>query len=278
MNLTGKTVVLTGATTGIGRAAALALADRPAKLVIHGPQSSREVSGLTDSLRAAMRPGAGLTYLPADYGDLASVAQLAQEIRSLTDRIDVLINNAARPGAPSRTLSSSGNEITLQVNYLAPVALTTLVLDLVGRDRPGRVVNVASATHLSAELHLDDLNLAHLPYSPVTAYAQSKLALVTYTGWLARHRPRPSVEVVSVHPGVIATTLLHEMFGAGGDRPEHAAGNILQVTSSSGDNGTYYDERRPARPNPTALGAVSQQDRLHQLTDAALAAVVPRER
>ena len=132
MNLAGKTVVLTGATTGIGRASALALADQPARLVIHGPQAAREVSGLTHSLQAAMQPGAELTYLHSDYSDLASVAQLAQDIRSSAGRIDVLITNAARPGAPARALSSDGNEITLQTNYLAPVALTTLVLDLIG--------------------------------------------------------------------------------------------------------------------------------------------------
>jgi NAD(P)-dependent dehydrogenase (short-subunit alcohol dehydrogenase family) len=119
-------------------------------------------------------------------------------------------------------------------------------------------------------LHLDDLNLARHDYSAVTAYAHSKLALVTYTCWLARHLRRPSIEVVSMHPGVIATTLLHEMFAAGGDRPEHAASNILQVISHSGDNGTYYDEQRPAGPIPPPWTAA--QDRLHQLTAAALAA------
>jgi NAD(P)-dependent dehydrogenase (short-subunit alcohol dehydrogenase family) len=274
MNLTGKAVVLTGATTGIGRATALALADQPARLIVHGPQAAREVSDLMHSLQSAMQPGAELAYLRCDYGHLAGVAQLARDIRSSTDCIDALINNAARPGAPSRTLSADGNEITWQTNYLAPVALTTLVLDLVGRDRPGRIVNGSSATHLSAELHLDDLDLARHAYSPVTAYAQSKLALVTYSCWLARHLPRPSIEVVSMHPGVIATTLLHEMFAAGGDRPEHAASNILEVVAHSGDNGTYYDEQRPARPNPTALDAVVQ-DRLHQLTSAALAAALP---
>lgn len=123
--------MLTGVTTGIGRAAALAMADNPARLVIHGPQASGEVSGLTRSLRKAMQPGAELTYL---HSDLASVAQLAHDIRSATGRIDVLINNAGRPGAPSRTLSSDGNEITLQINYLAPVALTTLTTAL---GRPG---------------------------------------------------------------------------------------------------------------------------------------------
>lgn len=82
MNLAGKTVVLTGATTGMGRATALALAGQPARLVIHGPQAAREVSGPTHSLQAAMQPGAELTYLRSDYGDLASVARLARDIRS----------------------------------------------------------------------------------------------------------------------------------------------------------------------------------------------------
>jgi len=274
MNLVGKTVVLTGATTGIGRATALALAPQPAMLIIHGPQEPTEMVGLTRSLQARMAPGAELAYFCADYGDLASVVQLARDIRSLTHRVDVLINNAARPGPPSRSLSSDGNELTLQTNYLAPVALTTQLLGLIGRDQPGRIVNIASATHLSAELYLDDLNLAHHAYSPVIAYAQSKLALVTYTCWLSQHLPRPSMAAVSMHPGVIATTLLHQMFGAGGDLPEHGASNILQVASHTGDNGTYYDEQRPASPNPTALDATTQ-NRLHQLTLAALATVLP---
>lgn len=262
MNLAGKTVVLTGATTGIGRAAALALAPQPAMLIIHGPQEATEMVGLTRSLQAAMAPGAKLAYFCADYRDLASVVQLARDICSLTHRVDVLINNAARPGPPSRSLSSDGNELTLQTNYLAPVALTTQLLDLIGRDQAGRIVNIASATHLSAELHLDDLNLTHHAYSPVTAYTQSKLALVTYTCWLSQHLPRPSMTAVSMHPGVIATTLLHQMFGAGGDPPEHGASNILQVASHTMDNGTYYDEQRPASPNPTALDATTQ-NRLH---------------
>jgi NAD(P)-dependent dehydrogenase (short-subunit alcohol dehydrogenase family) len=97
--------------------------------------------------------------------------------------------------------SRDGNEITLQTNYLAAVALTESALDLMRQPRPSRIVNVASATHLSATLHLDDLNLERHPYSPVIAYSQSKLALVTYTCWLAERRtssmpPRPPMGTV----------------------------------------------------------------------------------
>jgi len=259
------TVMLTGATAGIGRATALALAGRVGRLILHGLEQQRDVRDLLDTLRWMMRPGARLVYLSANYGDLSEVMRLARDVRAATGRIDVLINNAARPGPATRTLSDSGTEVTLQANYLAPVVLTTGLLDLIGDGRPGRIINVASATHLSAVLPLEDLNLAHTSYSPTTAYARSKLALVTYTCWLAAHRPTPSLDVVSMHPGVISTELLHAMFSVGGDPPNHAAANIWHVAGLSNDNGTYYDERWPAQPNPQASDPAMQK-RLHDIT------------
>jgi NAD(P)-dependent dehydrogenase (short-subunit alcohol dehydrogenase family) len=248
MDLSGATVVLTGATTGIGRATAVALAPRVRRLIVHGPDASTDVP--TDA-----------AYLRADYGRLAEVVALARDVRSATDRVDLLVNNAARPGPPARTPSADGNEVTWQTNYLAPVALTTLLSGHVGR-----IVNVASATHLSASLHLD-------AYSPSGAYAHSKLALVTYTCWLADHLPPTATAAVSVHPGVIATDLLRAMFSIGGDRPERAAENLIDVATRDGDNGTYYDERTPAAPNPIALRR-DAQERLHEQTVAALAGVI----
>ncbi|MFC0526237.1 SDR family NAD(P)-dependent oxidoreductase [Phytohabitans kaempferiae] len=257
-----SSIVLTGATTGIGRATALALAHRASPLILHGLEPADEVADLLRAVRAGMPAGAELFYFAADFGDLDEAERLVHDIRGVTERVDLLVNNAARPGPPTHTLTGTGNEITFQTNYLAPVVLTTGLLD---RVEAGRIVNVASATHLSASLHLDDLTLARGRYSPAAAYAHSKLALVTYSCWLAAHRPSPSVEVVSVHPGVIATGLLHAMFSVGGDRPEHAADNIVYVAGRHGDNGTYYDERRPEPPNPEAAEPATQ-DRLHAAT------------
>lgn len=259
------TIVLTGATTGIGRATALVLASEASHLILHGLEREHDIADLLRTVRTTMRPDTRLSYFRADYGDLAQVERLAKRIRSATDRIDVLINNAARPGPPARTVNAAGNEITFQTNYLAPVLLTSRLIDLIGDGRRGRIVNVASATHLSATLLLDDLVLAHHPYSPSSAYAHSKLALVTYSCWLAAHRPRRSLEVVSVHPGVISTRLLHTMFSVDGDPPEHAAANLRYVASRRADNGTYYDERNPTPPNPQARDR-ARQDRLHDLT------------
>jgi NAD(P)-dependent dehydrogenase (short-subunit alcohol dehydrogenase family) len=265
------TIVLTGATSGIGRATALALAPAAGgHLILHGLERQDDIADLLRTVRAAMRPGGRLSYLRADYSDLAQVEQLARQIRAATGRIDTLINNAARPGPPTRTVSAADHEITFQTNYLAPVLLTSRLIELIGNGgRRGRVVNVASATHLSATLLLDDLTLAHHPYSPTTAYAHSKLALVTYSCWLAAHRPSRSLDVVSTHPGVISTPLLHAMFSVAGDRPEHAAANIDYVASRRDDNGAYYDERDPVPPNPQATDR-ARQDRLHEITSTVL--------
>jgi len=259
------TVVLTGATTGIGRATAELIANRVGFLILHGLQSEKEADEILQSVRASMGPGIRLAYARADFTDLSEVGRLAEEIDGLTDRVDILINNAARPGPTRHTVNDAGIEVTLQTNYLAPVALTTELLRLLGAGSVGRVVNIASATHHSATLELDDLNLARHPYSASTTYAHSKLALVTYTGWLAANRPHPSLNVVSMHPGIVSTDLLHAMFAIDGERPEQAAANIQHVASLEGDNGSYYDERRVTRPNPQALDP-GNQTRLHDLT------------
>ena len=244
MNLTGATVLVTGATEGIGRATAIRLAPLVGRLLVHGPQD-----------RAAVELPDGAEYLQADYGELAQVRALA----AAAPPIDVLVNNAGRPGAPQRVVTADGNEATLQTNYLAAVLLTREL-------RPARVVNVASATHYSATLELDDLNLSRHAYTAVGAYARSKLAIVTWTCALAA----AGSDAVSVHPGVISTGLLHAMFSVGGDTVEHAAGNVLHAVLSDASHGEYFDERAIAEPNRFALDP-SVQARLARATEELIA-------
>jgi NAD(P)-dependent dehydrogenase (short-subunit alcohol dehydrogenase family) len=99
-------------------------------------------------------------------------------------------------------------------------------------------------------LALDDLNFTHRAYSPVAAYAQSKLAIVIYSCWLAGII---SQRVVSIHPGVISTGLLHAMFGEGGDPVAYGGANLVAAVTAEVPTGTYLDERRPGPPNPVAV-------------------------
>lgn len=193
-----RTIVLTGATSGIGAAAALLLADRAGRLVVHGPQPAAEVADLLARLRKAGR--SEVHYVRADFGELAAVGELATSIGRLTDRVDVLVNNAGRPGPPRRRLSHDGNEVTLQTNYLAAVVLTERLAPSL-RAAGGRVVHVASATHASATLELDDLNLDRHPYSPTIAYSRSKLAMVAHALWLAGRSAGAIPGIVSISRG-----------------------------------------------------------------------------
>ncbi|GIF46091.1 short-subunit dehydrogenase [Asanoa ferruginea] len=257
MDLTDRTVVLTGATDGIGRATALKLAGHVGHLILHGLQTRAEVAGLLDGLAGRV------TYLQADYGHLDQVSGLAADIKVAASHVDLLINNAARPGPQRRERTADGIEATLQTNYLSTVVLCTTL-----RARLGRVLNIASATHLTADLGLDDLGLASGGYSAVGAYARSKLAIVTFTCWLAGRLDGGTAEAASVHPGVIRSRLLNDMFSIQGAAPERGADNILHVARLPGSiNGRYFDEREPTRPNPTAEAPAIQRELLDRTAD-----------
>jgi NAD(P)-dependent dehydrogenase (short-subunit alcohol dehydrogenase family) len=265
-----STALLTGATHGIGAATARALCPLVEILILHGPEPESQVRLSLDRLRRD-NLSAEVVYVQADYARLEDVGAVVSAVRERVDRLDVLINNAGRPGPPHRTLTADGHEVTLQINYLAPLALTTALLADLDDPRVARVINVASATHYSARLRLDDLELEH-GYSGVAAYARSKLAIVTYTGWLARRLEGGPAEAASLHPGVIATGLLHAMFGAGGAPVDDGARNIMRlVRRPSPVNGRYFDEDVPARPSPDAVD-VANQERLVEASARALTA------
>jgi NAD(P)-dependent dehydrogenase (short-subunit alcohol dehydrogenase family) len=265
-----RAALVTGATRGIGAATARRLAPVVEVLFVHGAEPPSAVAGVLGELRAAS-PGTELVYVRADFDRLAELGGLVDAVARRGAGLDVLVNNAGRPGPGRRTLSADGHEATFQTNYLALVALTSALLGTLASAERARIVNVASRTHLSARLQLDDLELER-DYTPVAAYAHSKLAIVTYTCWLARRLETSAVEAASLHPGVISTELLHAMFGAGGAPADVGARNIVDLVQRPGRvNGQYFDEDRRSDPNPQAL-AVENQERLLAATTRMLEA------
>ncbi|WP_426569939.1 SDR family NAD(P)-dependent oxidoreductase [Streptomyces canus] len=244
--MNGSTVVLTGATSGIGIAAARLFATTAGRLIVHGPESQARVAPLLTAISTA--GNAELHYLQADFDDLDQVVSLAARIRELADTVDVLVNNAGRPGAERRTLSRNGYEATLQTNYLAAALLTHHLAPALPSPG-GRVVHVASATHLSVTLDPDDIGLEH-GYSPVRAYATSKLAMVAHAVTQAEEWQPDGPQIVSISPGVINTRLLHSMFAVRGATPEHGAKNVVDAaTGSIPYSGAYIDDGYPAAPS-----------------------------
>ncbi|WP_245671037.1 SDR family NAD(P)-dependent oxidoreductase [Nocardia amamiensis] len=193
-DLTGKTIVVTGASSGIGAEAAQRLAARGATVAVVGrsPERTGEVAA-----------NAGAQPFVADFARLDDVRKLADQLLDRYQRIDVLANNAG--GAwPKRTVTDDGNELTFQVNHLASFLLTNLLLERLTQSR-ARVVNTSSTTYRMAKLDLDTVNEPTGSFNQLGAYAASKLANILFTRELARRTEGTGLTTAAFHPGAVAT-------------------------------------------------------------------------
>jgi NAD(P)-dependent dehydrogenase (short-subunit alcohol dehydrogenase family) len=197
-------IVVTGASAGIGEAAAVELARRGATVVPVG-RDERRLRRVGERIGA---DGAG-AYERADFASLGDVRVLAERLLERHPRIHVLVNNAGAVFG-RRELSADGHELTFQVNHLAPFLLTDLLGERLRDSAPARVVTTSSAAHTGGLLDLDDLELER-SWSTWRAYADSKLANVLFTRELARRLEGTSVVANCLHPGVIRTRLARNM-------------------------------------------------------------------
>lgn len=198
--MAGRTVLVTGASSGIGRATAVGLAAMGAHLAITGRDRERTASA-ADEIRAA---GGQVEVFLADLSSQAQVRRMAEEVLATLPRIDVLINNVGGYWN-SRHTTEDGLERTFALNHLAPFLLTHLLLDRITRSAPARVVTVASNAQAMGRIDLDDLQGTH-DYAGARAYNQSKLANVLFTYELARRLPGTSVTANALHPGLVSTS------------------------------------------------------------------------
>ncbi len=257
-----KVVVITGASSGIGKETAIGLGKLGARLILVCRDRERGTSAIAELGRKAPQ-AAGVTLRVADLSSLAATRALAGELLAAAPRIDVLVNNAGVI-MPERTASADGLEMQFAVNHLAPFLLTNLLRDRLVASAPARVVTVASQVERKGTIDFDDLQ-AQRRYAPLTAYAQSKLANVLFTYELAQRLGGTGVTVNCVHPGVIGTKLLSDYMGrprAVGwlsnlayPGPEKGAQPVIRLASDPAlatVTGRYYHELRQAESSPAS--------------------------
>lgn len=268
-----KTILVTGATDGIGRETARQLLELGHRVLVHG-RSRDKAERIALRLAKASEQGAALPV----WGDLSlmrEVVELARQVRSQCRVLDVLINNAGVL-ENRRRLTTDGFEMTMAVNHFAPFLLTRLLLDLVQAAPAGRIVTVSSTVHASGSLDFGDPSFLPMRggYSGHEAYSTSKLANVLFIAELARRLDGTKVAANCLHPGVIDTKLLHAGFAIKGSPVEAGARTSVFLATSAavaGVTGKYYDNCREkpcsAKGRDQALARA-----LWQATDAALAA------
>jgi NAD(P)-dependent dehydrogenase (short-subunit alcohol dehydrogenase family) len=203
LSMAGKTVVITGGNSGIGKAAAIALAGADARVVITARNEQRGRDAVAAIMAESGSQQVELSLF--DLADLSSVRSGAADLLERCPRIDVLLNNAGLI-LSERQVSVDGYEATLAINHLGPFLLTKLLLDRLKASAPSRIVNVASTAHNFARrgMVFDDL-MAERSYKSMEVYGRSKLANILFTAELAKRIEGTGVTANSLHPGSVAT-------------------------------------------------------------------------
>jgi NAD(P)-dependent dehydrogenase (short-subunit alcohol dehydrogenase family) len=264
----GKTVLITGASRGIGLEAALALARLGADVVLVGRDRDRTAAAL-EAVRSCSRSHA--TSYICDFASQTSIRELAAVVRRNHARLHVLVNNAGGVHR-RRSLTVDGIETTFATNHLGYFLLTNLLLDVLLASTPARIVTVASIGHRNGTIHFDDLGLER-GYGILKAYSQSKLANVLFAAELARRLEGTGVTSNSVHPGSVDTNIwtgapwwakpmITLLFRPWFITPEQGGATIVQLAASpslEGVTGRYFENQSPVEPSTAARSLATAQ-------------------
>lgn len=258
-DLKGRTFLITGANTGIGKETVRGLAARGARVVLAGRSEAKTRTAMTEIADAT--GNTDLDYLPLDLGDLASVQSAAETFLASGEPLHVLINNAGLAG--SRGMTASGFELAFGTNHVGPFLLTELLRDHIVESGPGRIVNVASMGHYRADgVDWDAVRRPTVTRTAFDEYCVSKLANVLHAQELGRRLEGTGVTTYSLHPGAIASDVWREVpFGLRHvmklfmRSPAHGARTSLYCATSpevADHTGRYYDNEREKTPSKVA--------------------------
>jgi NAD(P)-dependent dehydrogenase (short-subunit alcohol dehydrogenase family) len=254
-SLKGRIILVTGSTDGIGKETAFELARRGATVILHGRHLGRCQRVLSECVRASGIRDLGC--FAADLSSLDEVRRLGEDIVKQYSRLDVLINNAG-VFMTDRLLTGDGFENTFAVNHLAPFLLTHLLLDLLKKYAPSRIVTVSSVAHQRGQLDLENLQ-GEKRFTGYGAYSLSKLANVLFTGELAERLAGTGVTANCLHPGLIGTKLLRQGFGGmSGSSVKEGARTLVYLAADPGVShvtGKYFIKNREEAPSPVASDA-----------------------
>jgi NAD(P)-dependent dehydrogenase (short-subunit alcohol dehydrogenase family) len=257
----GKTIVATGATSGIGEAAVLALAGQGARIVIVARDEAR--GRATMQKIEAKAPGLGHRLYLADLSSIAETRKVGAAIVASEPRIDVLINNAGALFS-NRRVTPEGVELTFALNHMSYFVLTEALRERLIASAPARIVSTSSTAHQGAKLDFNDLQSAN-GYGGLKVYGRSKLANILFTRELARRLAGTSVTATCLHPGVVKTRFGESSGGFAGllipflrpffISPEAGADTIVYLASSPdvvGMTGGYFAKRTLTEPSAAA--------------------------
>jgi NAD(P)-dependent dehydrogenase (short-subunit alcohol dehydrogenase family) len=272
----GKTVVATGATSGVGEVAVLALAEMGARIVFVARDQARAQA--TIRKLEAKAPGLGHRMHLADLSSMAETRKVGAEIAGSEPRIDVLINNAGALFS-DRRVTPEGLELTFALNHMAYFVLTEALQDRLIASAPARIISTSSDAHKGMSLDFSDLQSAK-SYNGLRVYGRSKLANILFTRELARRLAGTGVTANCLHPGVVATRFGESSGGWVGGllpvlklffiSPEKGADTIVYLASSpevDNTTGAYFVKRRITGPSQAAQDDAAAQ-RLWEASEA----------
>jgi NAD(P)-dependent dehydrogenase (short-subunit alcohol dehydrogenase family) len=251
-----KIILITGATSGIGKATAISLAKKGHHIITHGRLPHRTEAALHDIPQASGFQGKVSAYT-CDLSSMQQIRDFAEQVKSEVPRIDVLINNAGI-WTQERAVSEDGFEMMLAVNHLAPFLLTGLLLDKVKESKKGRIINLSSGAHRQGKVPFEDMQ-AEAKFAPFKVYANTKLMNILFSRHLAEKLKTEEISVNSVHPGMVASrftrdapqwiNLAFKMFALssmkGAETPVYLASN-RKVGAITGE---YFVKKKVAKPS-----------------------------